>query len=220
MKKFILTIIIILFSFSSVFAFGKREADVRSADDKEGWQESFPIHDKKSGKYNIMVTAEDQGGNKSVAGPYNIYIDPDSDLPITGITNPPPDMRVPGNLNIVGTCVDDDAVDHVELILDGDDENFVIADGKEFWSYYLDTTQLEEGIHKIKVTGVDIHGVRGYSADVVWHLDRHAPSATVTNHELGDLVSNRLELTGEVSDGNGIKSLVYSLDNSEAYEMI
>ena len=51
-------------------------------------------------------------------------------------------MRVPGNLNIVGTCIDDDGVDEVWISLDGAEP--VKAKGKEFWSYYLDTTELSD----------------------------------------------------------------------------
>ena len=73
----------------------------------------------------------------------------------------PPEMRVPGNLNIVGTCIDDDAVAYVSLVFDDDFENPVRAEGQDFWSYYLDTKNMSEGKHKITVTGVDINGVAG-----------------------------------------------------------
>ena len=43
-------------------------------------------------------------------------------------------MRVVGNLNIVGTCVDDDGVDYVELVLDGNEGMPIRAEGEEFWS--------------------------------------------------------------------------------------
>ncbi|MBR4011610.1 MAG: BNR domain protein, partial [Spirochaetaceae bacterium] len=151
---------------SILFAGGGKDTTEKVVEKTESWQESFDIQEKKEGKYNIMVTAEDKGGNVSVAGPYNIYIDPDSDLPVTGITNPPPEMRVPGNLNIVGTCIDDDAVDYVYLVFDDDVENPVKAEGKDFWSYYLDTNNLEEGKHKISVTGVDVKGTAGKPIDV------------------------------------------------------
>ena len=95
-----------------------RDVTERAVENMNSWQETFDINDKK-GKYNVIVTAKDKGGNTTFGGPFNIFIDPKSDLPIIGITNPEPNLRVPGNLNIVGTCIDDDAVDYVELILDG-----------------------------------------------------------------------------------------------------
>ena len=131
-----------------VSVFAAKKVTSRSVGPENSWQEKFDINaetEKEAGKYNVLVTAEDKAGNKSIAGPFNIYIDPKSDLPVSGITNPVENMRVPGNLNIVGTCVDDDKVTEVWLILDGDEEHPVKAQGTEFWSYYLDTTKLFEG---------------------------------------------------------------------------
>ena len=87
------------------FAHGKGDVEEISVENMNSWQESFDLESRKPGKYNIMITARDLGGNVHVEGPHNIYLDPKSDLPICGITNPYPNMRVVGNLNIVGTCV-------------------------------------------------------------------------------------------------------------------
>ncbi len=212
MKKTVLIIASLCIISTALFAGGKRDNDAKEMGSQTSWQEDFPLEEKKPGTYNIVVTAEDLGGNTTAVGPFNIYVDPESDLPVTGITNPPPQMRVPGNLNIVGTCIDDDAVEFVELTFDGDLENPVVAEGKEFWSYYLDTTKLSEGAHTITVTGVDVHGTRGHSVSVVWHLDRNMPVTEVHNYGIGDLVSGKITLQGQVIDGNGIKELQYSID--------
>ena len=218
-KRFVL-LLLVVFSVVSVFAGGKRQIDEKFVENKESWKESFDINDKKPGKYNIIVTAEDQGGNVTINGPHNIFIDPESDLPISGITNPRANMRVPGNLNIVGTCTDDDAVERVEIVLDGDTENPLLATGKDFWSYYLDTTKMTEGAHVIAVYGIDINGKIGHSQIVTWHLDRRQPLTTVTSHEMGALVSEKIKLQGTVADGNGIESLSYSLDGGQNYKEV
>mgnify|MGYP002855997907 CR=1 FL=1 len=223
MKKGLKKIVIIwslVMSTSFAFSLGKRDAEYRDVTEMDSWQETFDINEKKEGKYNIYVEAKDKGGNTEIAGPYNLFIDPDSDYAISGITNPSENMRVPGNLNIVGTCVDDDAVSEVWLILDGGEP--VKAEGKEFWSYYLDTNDLAEGPHTIEVWGVDINGLSSQEkpkkkAFVTWNLDRRKPVTVVTNHSLGELVSGKINLQGTVSDGNGIKALYYSLDNGETY---
>lgn len=201
----------------AVFARGKKEITDRSVGESESWRETFDLTDKKDGKYNIMVRATDKGGNESIGGPFNIWIDPESDLPVVGITNPLANMRVPGNLNIVGTCIDDDAVRQVELVFDGDYENPKLATGKEFWSYYLDTTELAEGQHTIEVYGTDINGLRGHTQKVIWNLDRRQPVTQVTNYGLGTLVSGKINLKGTVHDGNGIKYLSYSLDGGNTF---
>lgn len=212
---FVLFFALILSTF--VFAHGKKDTESKSVENLSSWQETFDINNKKKGKYNIFITATDLGGNQAVDGPFNLYIDPKSDLPVCGITNPHQDMRVVGNLNIVGTCADDDAVDHVVLILDGDEENPVTAKGKEFWSYYLDTRELEEGLHSIKATGYDINGLAGESVQVTWNLDRRQPQTKVNNYAMGTLVSGTVKFTGFVNDGNGIKKLQYSIDEGKNF---
>lgn len=144
-----------LFAVLSLSVFAEKKIDSRDLGDQNSWEEKFDINEHQSGKYNVLVTAEDKAGNEYNAGPFNMYIDPESDLPVTGITNPREGMRVPGNLNIVGTCIDDDKVDEVWLILDGDEEHPVKAEGTEFWSYYLNTNGLFEGPHSIEVYGID-----------------------------------------------------------------
>ena len=202
------------------FAHGKGDIEEIDVDNVNSWKETFDLEgktQKKAVKYNIMITATDLGGNEHVEGPFNLYVDPESDRPICGITNPYANMRVVGNLNIVGTCVDDDGVSKVELLLDEGTENekLVIAEGKEFWSYYLDTNNLEEGPHTIKVTGYDINEEPVVSKPVklTWQLDRKQPLTTVENIGMGQLVSGNVNFKGTVSDGNGIKELYYSVDN-------
>ncbi|MCR4580085.1 MAG: hypothetical protein K5681_07050 [Treponema sp.] len=224
LKKFLF---ILFFSFVLVnpfYSHGKGDIEEHPVHDMNSWQDSFDLESKKPGKYNIMITAKDLGGNTHIEGPHNIFIDPNSDLPICGITNPYPDMRVVGNLNIVGTCVDDDGVAWVDLILDEglETEQQVRAEGKEFWSYYLDTTELEEGTHTIKVIGYDINDnpVASKPLSVAWQLDRKQPVTEVLDKEMGFLVSGSVRFDGLVSDGNGIKSLEYSVDNGKTFSEV
>ncbi len=223
MKKIGFVVFVLLSGVLSAFAHGKRDVEERDVSQMDSWQEEFDISKRKEGKYNAMVIVQDKGGNETVGGPYNIFIDPDSDYTISSITNPINNMRVPGNLNIVGTCIDDDGVDEVWLILDGGEP--IKANGREFWSYYLDTTKLAEGPHTIEVYGIDINGLSSENKPakkhkVTWNLDRRLPVTQVTNMELGTLVSGKITLKGTVSDGNGIKRLEYSLDGRKTFHEI
>jgi len=218
-RKVKLTLAYLVLAVASLFPFGRRETIDTEAERLDSWSETVDIAESKPGKYNILITAEDLAGNQGFAGPFNLFIDPESDLPVTRITNPLQGMRVPGNLNIVGTSIDDDAIDYVELVLNGSDTP-VRAEGKDFWSYYLDTTALEEGPHRIDVYGVDVNGVKGHSYTVIWHLDRNRPETKVTNLEMGALVSEKFDLSGIVTDGNGIRELYYSLDGGLRYRQL
>ena len=220
-QKKLLTLSLLFSIFVPVFAHGKSDIEDVEVSNLNSWQEQIDLESKKAGKYNIMITAKDLGGNVYVEGPHNIWVDPNSDLPVCGITNPYPEMRVVGNLNIVGTCVDDDGVSKVELILDEgtEIEKRVTAEGKEFWSYYLDTNDLEEGSHTIKVIGYDINEIPVESKPVVltWQLDRKQPVTEIQDKSMGVLVSGNVKFDGIVSDGNGIKELYYSTDNGENF---
>lgn len=227
-KKFILFLVNLIVLFNPLFSHGAKDTQEKNVENMSSWQESFDINKHKKGKYNIVITATDLGGNKAIEGPHNLFIDPKSDLPVSGITNPHLDMRVVGNLNIVGTCIDDDAVEYVELILDGNKENPIRAKGKEFWSYYLDTTDLEEGVHSIEVVGYDINGLKGESVSTNWNLDRRQPQTNVTkignvensetNNAMGTFVSGKVTFNGFVTDGNGIKELQYSVDEGRTFK--
>lgn len=219
MKRYRIVLLLTFLAIHCAFSSGKKETVETPAKSLDSWLETVDISTKKPGKYNILVTAGDLAKNQTLAGPYNMYVDPNSDLPVTRITNPLDQMRVPGNLNIVGTCLDDDAVDHVELLFDDSDVP-VRAEGTNFWSYYLDTNGMSEGSHKISVYGIDIFGIAGKAYTVNWNLDRNRPETEVQNITMGSLVSGKFTLAGTVLDGNGIKRLSYSLDNGKTFESI
>lgn len=220
-KKWLLALFTLTIISSTVLsAHGKGDVEEKDVRNLNSWTETFDLEGKKKGKYNILITAKDKGGNTYVEGPYNILVDPDSDLCVPGITNPYPNMRVVGNLNIVGTCIDDDGVDHVELILDGNEDSPIRAEGSEFWSYYLDTVDLEEGPHTIKVVGYDINGLKGKTTELTWQLDRRQPITTINDKTMGLLVSGNVHFSGLVEDGNGIRDLFYSIDNGENFREV
>lgn len=217
MKRFCFFIFILALSFSYLFASGKRDNSEISVKNSQSWNEKIDISSKKKGKYNILITAEDIAGNEGYAGPFNMFIEPKSDLPIVRINNPVEDVRVLGNINVVGTCFDDDGVAYVELRIDGEESTYK-AKGKEFWSYFINTSKMEEGVHKIEAWGVDIHGVKGETYTTTFNLDRRKPETVVKNRNVGDLVSGKISLEGSVEDGNGVERLTYSLDNGQTFE--
>ena len=190
----------------------------RSVNGLEQWKYDYDISDYAAGKYNLIIEGTDKAGNTYTEGPYNLLIDPDSDLPVTNISNPTPDLRVGGNLNIVGTCVDDDAVAIVRIAVN--DGPFMEATGTDFWSYSLNTTDMEDGPYTITAKGIDTGGVEGKTSAVVFNLDRDKPVFEITSHENGDLVNGRIELKGTVTDKNGIAAVSFSSDGGETFEAL
>ncbi|MEL3908568.1 MAG: Ig-like domain-containing protein [Treponemataceae bacterium] len=215
MKKIIFSLFLLLFSAFFVFAGGKVEKI--KPKNPESWKETFDINDKK-GKHNFLITATDIAGNEKLYGPYNMYVDPKSDLPQVAISNPVNGSRVTGNLNIVGTCVDDDAVSYVEFSIDGSDP--VRAKGAEFWSFFLNTTEMTDGIHTIEAYGVDINGLKGNPTKTFFHLDKDAPQTSLTQKSELKYASGKINFAGTIEDGNGVERLLYSVDNGEKFEEV
>lgn len=181
-----------------------------NVDGLEQWTHEFDVSNMDPGRYNIIIRGRDHTGNLNFSKPINIEVDPESDLPIANIANPSPDMRVGQNLNILGTCVDDDQVMFVEIRVD--DGEYIRAEGSGFWSYFLDTSEMEDGYYTLTVRGTDINGLVGHEKSVGFNLDRKTPQNLVSSHSNGALVNGRVTLEGTVDDKNGIRELRYSLD--------
>ena len=131
-KKTVFLSVLVFFLVASVWAGGRKDNESHEVENPEGFSELIDTSEKKPGKYNFYLEARDKGENAALAGPYNIYLDPESDLPVVTIANPQEKMHVQGNLNLVGTCMDDDAVAFVELWFNDDEETMVRAQGTEF----------------------------------------------------------------------------------------
>ncbi|MCH5290689.1 MAG: hypothetical protein J1D88_02875 [Treponema sp.] len=216
MPRICLACILTLCAAFVVYARGKSNAMERSVGAASSWQEEFDIQDKPDGKYSALVTATDKAGNQSVVGPFNIRIKDESGLPVVNITNPVQNMRVSGSLNIMGTC-SSNAIDSVNLVIDGNEADIKTATGRSFWSFYVDTTSMSEGSHTIEAYGTDINGLRSPVVSVAWHLDRRAPVTRITNIGMGEVVSGKIVLNGTVTDGNGVASVEYSLDGGQTF---
>jgi len=216
MKKLLLCVCVYAFLTSFLSAGGKVET--RTVENPESWEESFDLTEKKQGKYNVLVTAEDSAGNIGEAGPFNMYIDPRSDLPVVSITNPLKNMNVMGTFNASGTCFDDDGVDYIEVALD--DNEPVRAKGTQFWTQTFTTANLQEGIHRITAWGTDINGLRGTGVSVQFNLNLNTPETIVTSMEDGALISGKQVIEGIVRDGNGVSKLFYSLDAGQTYTLL
>jgi len=235
-KKTVFFCFLLTLSFGLLWAAGRQANESKTAEDPAAFKDTIDTTEKKPGKWNYYLEATDKASNVSLAGPENIFIDPASDLPRATIINPMPNMRVQGNLNIVGIAMDDDGVKSVWITVnrgkDGKGEELlkIQTDGADYWSFYLDTTNPQiwtDGVYSITAWAVDINDLSGISDDfpakvhrkhtVYWNLDRKKPEVLVTSHEVGALVSGNVKLKGTVADGNGINALSYSINDGAKY---
>lgn len=219
MKKVLYLLLLSAFTPIILFAIGQtEEADYKQVSGKENWEYEVPIQDKEPGQYNLLIRAKDKANNKVFSEPFNIFVDPESDLPIVSITNPSSFMRVGGDLNIVGTARDDDAIEKVFIKIN--DGEYFEAVGKEFWSYLLSPETLEDGQHTVTAKAIDINGVEGYETTVVYNQDTNKPANSIDNYENGAIFSGKVHINGKVIDANGISKLELSTDNQRSYTSI
>ncbi|MFW5742142.1 MAG: Ig-like domain-containing protein [Spirochaetota bacterium] len=198
--------LVLLFAATALFGAGRtEEEDFQQVEGTGNWEYTIDVSDWEPGKYNILVRARDEAGNVALGGPYNVFVDPESDRPDVSISYPVTGQAVGERLFVVGTARDDDAVGHVEVQID--DGSAVRADGAEYWSALLPMASLPDGPHTVRARAVDVNGVEGDPVETVFHLDTTKPVTTPTSHESGVLIGRRTTIEGTVEDANGIASL-------------
>lgn len=192
------------------------------ADGTLNWSKVYDIETLqrvKPGTWHLSVIAKDSNNNQNKPVEMNIKIDPKSDIPTINVINPKPKSRVPGNLMIVGTAYDDDAVSKVSFTLDYEMEERV-CNGTDFWNYALDTTGLEDGVHKLTFRVTDVNGVKCKPYVVPFVLDRKVPTITLPSMVSGTVVSGKCKVSGFAEDLNGISGIYYSVDGRYSYSKI
>lgn len=184
--------------------------EYKKVDGLENWTYNYDISNYPDGVYNLIIRSTDKAGNISIDGPVNIFIDSDSDLPTSSISSPTENMRVGGDFTVIGTAMDDDGINYVEVRID--DEPFVRAEGKEFWSSFFSVKSFSDGVHTISSRVTDINELTGNEVSVLFNIDKTKPDIVIDSHSNGEILSGKITITGSVSDTNGIEKLEYSLD--------
>ncbi|HOV15327.1 MAG TPA: Ig-like domain-containing protein, partial [Spirochaetota bacterium] len=183
------------------------------------WNKTFDIkkYEKNQfGTWSITVISKDDMNNQSKEESINIKIDPKSDIPSLNIINPKPNARVPGNLMVVGTAMDDDGVGRVDMYLNGEKKARTCV-GTDFWYYDLDTSAMKDGMHNLKFKVFDINGVPSQEYNVTFNLDRRMPTVTVDSMISGAIVSGKMNIRGKAFDDNGITKIEYSIDDRYSF---
>ena len=182
------------------------------------WQHDFDISGLEKGTYNLVVRGIDSAGNEIEGNAIDISIDPRSDLPTTSISFPTRGSVVTGNVTILGSAIDDDSIDYVEVKLG--DGAYTRAEGREYWTTELETANLEDGEYTITARSTDIYGTVGEERSLSFHYNRKAPVISVDSIKNGDLVSRKVDVRGTIEDPNGISQMFVSLDEGETFEPV
>ncbi len=206
------------------------------ADGTLNWNKSWDISDRtkyRDGKWSITVKAINENGNESKEEGINIKVNPKSDIPVLNVINPVNNARVPGNLKIVGTAIDDDGIDKVLVWVNAEKQPRV-CEGKDFWYYDLDTSEMKDGVHTLRFKAYDItyddakkittsktyllKESKEYS--VKFRLDRKTPVVDIKTMKSGAIVSGVMNIGGDAYDDNTIVGMEYSLDDRVSFNDI
>ncbi len=198
------------------FSRGTDEEAWQEVEGDENWRHEIDISEYDPGTYNIVVRAYDLAGNEYVEGPFDIRIDPESDLPEVNFVYPEPGQVVRTNINVVGSATDDDGVARVEYRINEGGWN--TADGAEHWSDLVDAGALPDGRYTIEARATDIDGTQGHITSVDFILDTEPPRIRIDSHEGGAIVSGRVEFEGIAWDDNEIARVEVSRDGGETWE--
>ncbi|MDC7218865.1 MAG: Ig-like domain-containing protein [Spirochaetales bacterium] len=188
-----------------LWAMGRDDTAYDRAEGVESWSYEYDLQGREEGKYNVIVKGVDKAGNVTQAGPYNIMIDGDSDLPRVAVVSPGEGSLIKDNLNIVGSAADDDGVAYVEISMDGG--AWARCEGKDFWSYYVSRDDLKDGSHDFKVRATDINGLTGSEQALKFDMDKDIPQIIISSHEKGAYLSDTVDLMGTVQDTSGLNDL-------------
>ncbi|NCN04291.1 MAG: hypothetical protein GW949_01545 [Spirochaetales bacterium] len=198
---------IFLFGIHAVFLFGggRGETEWQPLPQGESWVHEYDLEGLDPGTYNVLIRGVDGAGNETLEGPFNVQIDPNSNLPTGRVIYPEDKQVVSGDLSVTGIAVDDDGIDFVEVQID--EGPFVRAEGTEYWRVLFPNTP-SDGVHTLTVRPTDIHGVLGNSTSSTFIFDSQGPSIFVDSMESGALVGGVVRIDGRVVDTNGVESLV------------
>lgn len=146
---------------------------------------------------------------------FNSFGSEDYTAPTVSIAEPVADQLIGKSFIIYGSAHDNSGIDSVYIKVDGGE--WVKANGKETWSYSLDTSLYNETYqHTIYAKAVDLRG-NSYIQDVVVSIDRTDPNLTLSspasdgNKQVNSGAS--ITFSGTASDGNNISYIAIIVTN-------
>ena len=132
--------------------------------------------------------------------------------PVVAITTPAATAPVSGTLTVTGTVSDGNSISSVLVSLGGGTAE--TATGTNSWSAQFDTTALPNGSDTIAVSATDSADNVGTASETV--TVNNSPVVAITTPAANAPVSGTLTVTGTVSDGNSISSVLVSLGGGTA----
>lgn len=213
---FVLTLFVGLLIPRTAYSRGTDEESWEDVEGTDNWRHEIDIADREAGTYNVIVRGRDFAGNEYIEGPFNIRIDPESDLPVSRVVFPENGQVVRGNINVVGIAEDDDSLDRVQVRID--EGPWMEAEGGDYWRLFVPVENVEDGTRTVSTRAFDVNGLEGPESSSSFVLDTQPPRMEITSHAGGAIVSGRVRFDGAAYDANGIESVRLSRDGGESFE--
>lgn len=155
------------------------------------------------GKYTLIFKAKDKAGNLSI---YTFPIIVDNTPPAFCFVSPSQDQIVGGIVSVKGVLIEEN-VKVIRFLYADETEEFKKIDEVEYAAFEdgsfvkWDTTELSDGIYKLKVEVEDKAG-NYFETEIEIELDNTIPQLTLDSPVDGSLVSGNVDFIGSVYDKN------------------
>jgi len=131
----------------------KDQIETVTSENGEVWDNDYDVTMRKKGIYNFIVNARDRAGNESVSGPFNVYIDPNSGLPLARVLYPENNAVIRQNINVLGVASGRYGIGRVTARLD--DGEYVDVTGTDYWNQLVNFATIPDGKHVLYVQATD-----------------------------------------------------------------
>lgn len=182
--------------------------------------EWIPVSEETVWSYELDTTTLAYGDHSVEARAWDGYEYSDTAYADFFVDNPPSPpgtdledgQSVSGVFRIEGNASDDGGVDKVQYQVDGGD--WVDAEGTDEWYFDLDTTEMEPGVHNLRIRSYD---GTSYSDETVLTFDvNEPPEVEDISIETGEKVGGTVTITGSSSDvDDDVEGMQYRIDGGE-----
>jgi len=161
--------------------------------------------------YQYVVQAIDSSGNsrKSRIATFETLPAPDTEDPEVSLLTI---EEWEGIMPFSAEATDDTGIEKVEFYMDG---TILFADYSPPFTFYVDTSQFENGVHTISSRSFDNAGNSSESQsmiDIINAIDTTAPWVSITNPTNNEYVSGEIFVTADVTDDTGISQALLAVD--------
>jgi hypothetical protein len=203
-----LTLCVIFTAAQAVWAGGNVQSV--TAEGGETWRHNFDISGLSRGTYNYIIDAHDHAGNKTITGPFNIKVDPQSGMPFVRVVYPENNSVVRQNINVLGVAAGRFGISGVRVRLDGGED--LEAEGTEYWSRVVGFGGVADGPHAMFFRATDKNGTAGPELRIDFILDTSPPKIELLSHRIGEVISGNTKIKWRTEDPNGIERVEISED--------